>query len=274
MLQFIFKMQWTFHWWFCLSIKPYGLAWRFYFFAHLVGKILRNFICFVYDVGCVPKNVFYWVLFRFTHFKTFCSSLVETQSSTKQSRVRHINHSSVHDLWTSKYNIFPFLSPCAVSCVAVVSVNWFDFMVFSDCLTCSRLNFGVGTVAWTLQVLCALSIRMPTSKKWNFGNFTKGLCNTLVATGPGASSFDRRHNFISDALIDVTLSSRRYIVRWAFIVVFVPLGVSIHLIMICKTTRFSLLWLPGSWPFNYLLSSCQTRKWQTVAYQHHEQLSN
>ena len=151
MLQFIFKMQWTFHWWFCLSIKPYGLAWRFYFFVHLVGSILINFICFVYDVGCVPWNVFYWVLFRFTHFNTFCSSLVETQSSTKQSRVRHINHASVHDLWASKYNIFQFLSPCAVSCVAVVSVNWFDFMVFSDCLTCSRLNFGVGTVAWTLQ---------------------------------------------------------------------------------------------------------------------------
>ena len=204
MLQFIFKMQWTFHWWFCLSIKPYGLAWRFYFFVHPVGSILINFICFVYDVGCVPWNVFYWVLFRFTHFNTFCSSLVETQSSTKQSRVRHINHSSVHDLWTSKYNIFQFLSPCAVSCVAVVSVNWFDFMVFSDCLTCSRLNFGVGTVAWTLQVLCALSIRMLTSKKWNFGNFTKGLCNTLVATGQGASSF----------LIGVTISFLMHWLTW------------------------------------------------------------
>ena len=47
-----------------------------------------------------------------------------------------------HCLWK-----FQFRAPSALTCVAVVSVDWFDSMVSSECLTCSHWNFGAGTIA-------------------------------------------------------------------------------------------------------------------------------
>lgn len=141
-----------------MSVKLYGLLGISDSLFHVTVNFFDRFHLFCVWRGVRPWTLFYWMFLCFFYFLRFFSSLVETQSSTKNPEFAiwiPIQWMTCEQDRSTTYS--SFFPTCALTCGAVVSVNSFDFIVSFDCLTCSRLNFGAGTSAWTLQGLCALS---------------------------------------------------------------------------------------------------------------------